>query len=445
MCIHPLHIEVKNQHPDRFKPNASYAYDVPCGKCLECLKRRQSDYATRIYREASKGGRMYFITLTYRDEALPLSKRLFKADKDTGLVDAVTPYEIETDKRVLSEIRLDMSRIKVSSVARYVDREVFQTDSVYWYARFTPSLNRLDVRNWLKVARIVYKRKNGFPLPDFRYAFCGEYGPKGSRPHYHMILFGLEPELVSWLVGLWDSKYGYTLTKEVPIKNADGSDARLIVSRYVGKYIAKGKFDLDSVKNRDAEKGRLCNSLRLGTQLSDNEYAYFRCYDLFGKYDVFTLLKDGKKPWHVDAYLNDDELTAIAKQVIQRNSITLNSFKGDGTPVIMPMPKALRYHLWYRREVLTLENNNSYEDKIKVFLIGSPVLAKIQDLLRAKFANRGKQLYKKLYPEVDVSTICPETFVEFYSLCKRSEEHPFEAFQEFKFQTTEYRDSKDNQ
>lgn len=54
------------------------------------------------------------------------------------------------------------------------------------YEKTDGSLNHRDVQLFLKRLR-----KKIYPL-DIRYFGCGEYGSKGKRPHYHMILFGFD-------------------------------------------------------------------------------------------------------------------------------------------------------------------------------------------------------------------------------------------------------------
>ena len=41
---------------------------VPCGKCSQCLGKRQSDLAARCAAEARSKGSMCFVTLTYDNE-----------------------------------------------------------------------------------------------------------------------------------------------------------------------------------------------------------------------------------------------------------------------------------------------------------------------------------------------------------------------------------------
>ncbi len=70
-----------------------------------------------------------------------------------------------------------------------------------------------------------------------RYFACGEYGARGNRPHYHIILFGYAfPDRTQWTQSLYRSKlleslwpYGYSSVGQVTFKSA----------RYVAGYATK--------------------------------------------------------------------------------------------------------------------------------------------------------------------------------------------------------------
>ena len=64
-----------------------YAFEtvvVPCGKCLNCLKNKQSSMVVRCKREAEQKGSFAFMTLTYDDDHLPLARSIWRVSKDTG-------------------------------------------------------------------------------------------------------------------------------------------------------------------------------------------------------------------------------------------------------------------------------------------------------------------------------------------------------------------------
>lgn len=45
---------------------------VPCGKCWDCLSRRRKDWSFRLWYENFVSESSWFVTLTYRDECLPV-------------------------------------------------------------------------------------------------------------------------------------------------------------------------------------------------------------------------------------------------------------------------------------------------------------------------------------------------------------------------------------
>lgn len=363
MCLFPRVIQVKSRkaglnvqegsvfvpyhvHGDFFvlRPRLSLLYGmssmkniVPCGKCTECLRKRQNDIAVRAMREASKRGSMVFCTLTYDNEYLPLSIRLVRVDKNTGeefpgLQNPLVRYEGEENDfehlAFIQQAREGIERIGLSSVARVLSVPIYETETDCVYYEITPSLNRRDLRLWIKSCRVQYKRDKGVELPDFSYIACGEYGPKTCRPHYHVCFFGLNREQVSYFVSRW--KYGFTNTKVVNAINEDGSNGYELASKYVGKYLSKGKFECDSVKCGQSEKPRLMLSIGLGNDIDEQMMFYYRCYDLFGKYDINRFPKQ----------FSAEQLKILFSEIRKRSFIQFGKTK-------YCLPKSLIIKLWY--------------------------------------------------------------------------------------------------
>lgn len=65
MCTNPLHLN------KTLSTGVIRSVVVPCGKCPECLKKRQSAIVVRSYIEACKRPKVCMFTLTYNDERLP--------------------------------------------------------------------------------------------------------------------------------------------------------------------------------------------------------------------------------------------------------------------------------------------------------------------------------------------------------------------------------------
>lgn len=391
MCIHPKVINRSNRLAGLTRPaglvyvpqpngdffTSQYRLDrvhgfksdqiiVPCGKCLECVKKRQNDLSTRTAREAAYRGSFFFVTLTYNDESLPVSVRLCQVVKDTGEV--LYPYECEQLVRLqrredaqtvelVKDVRGELLRLAPSPSARVVTRPFFEDDEFLYYYEFTPSINRRDLRLWLKRCRVKYKRMFGRPLSEFSYVATGEYGPKTARPHYHICLLGLSEHEVSWMANEWT--YGFTNVKKVNAVNPDGSNGFEIAGKYVGKYVTKGKFECDSVKCGIAQKPRLLLSKGVGFEqkdivgyrrlntsqktwfpvykctLPDSLISYYRCYDLYGKYDINSLVdpSTGKR-------FTDSKLLEMAAEISKRSRITVGRSE-------YALPHNYLLHLWY--------------------------------------------------------------------------------------------------
>lgn len=125
----------------KFVAKAGYA--VPCGKCFQCVKRRITDWSTRLYFEA-EAAKMppIFLTLTYSNENLTYP----------------------------------------TTNGRYA------------------TLCKRDVQTFFKRLRKLCKRNRQICQGDIKYLCVGEYGSNNHRPHYHVLLFGVTERecLASW-------------------------------------------------------------------------------------------------------------------------------------------------------------------------------------------------------------------------------------------------------
>lgn len=126
---------------------------VPCGKCPECKKRRASAWSFRLMKEYERAESGSFVTLTYDNDNIPLSKNGFM------------------------------------------------------------TLNKRDLQLFFKRLRKLHGESN------IKYYAVGEYGENFKRPHYHIILFNANIELIhkAWKLGhvhigtLTEASVGYTL------------------------------------------------------------------------------------------------------------------------------------------------------------------------------------------------------------------------------------------
>ena len=118
------------------------------------------------------------------------------------------------------------------------------------YAENPVTLRRLDVQLFFKSLRNA-----GF---KFSYFGCGEYGDKTLRPHYHIILFGIDfaADRYPWR----KTEKGFiqyrsaTLEKHWPHGNAEIGEATEQSAAYVARYTLK-KINGDFANEADIETG----------------------------------------------------------------------------------------------------------------------------------------------------------------------------------------------
>lgn len=150
---------------------------IPCGQCVGCRLDHSKQWAVRCMLESEYHDENYFITLTYDDEHVPMTEYV---DMDTG---EVLPS--------MTLVQKDMQDF-IKRLRRHFD----------------------------------YNGDDGF-----RYFYCGEYGSKSARPHYHMIAFGLHLD-------------DLTLYKRTPLGNYYTSE--LLNSKWRNGYVIIGSVTFES-------------------------------------------------------------------------------------------------------------------------------------------------------------------------------------------------------
>lgn len=263
MCTSPLELHKKDAATGRV-----YTRVVPCGKCPECLNRKQNDNAVLSYLEACKRGLLVFVTLTYRNTTFPVRERCGiirgVASDGTENIEWSTPNFIPESR--VSEFREHYCELAQENFENVIRTEQFSDVSGNTLVlEYAPSLRRKDFKDFLKRARVRYEREHNEKLPDFSYMLVGEYGEQNHRPHYHVCFYGLEEHIVKEIMLPWQDEYGYIDVREVKRFNeAPSHDGFFAASRYLGKYLTKGDSDSFNVLHGISEKSRVCRSLNFG-------------------------------------------------------------------------------------------------------------------------------------------------------------------------------------
>lgn len=223
MCLNPI--------TRRYSPafGEIMSLEVPCGKCLECLKKYQNDWTIRMYEEILYRKKCSFLTFTYREKITWKDRRL--------------KYPYSTFNIPPQKIVPMLVDIKTGDVHRTVYKKHIQDA----FKRFRE-----------------YRKKKGLTTP-FTYFVTSEYGPRTLRPHYHILVFGLDLQELLPLRQDWQYRYGYTKDSNVTF----GQKSAFNTAKYVAKYCSKGVFENPKVKQGKVFKTFHLISKKLGYHYVD--------------------------------------------------------------------------------------------------------------------------------------------------------------------------------
>lgn len=192
--------------------------------------------------QANKSGTVFFLTLTYRNEMLPIAHT--SLDSGTRKIEA-------------------FGRGFDGSADVFKNRVIEAADG----SAVAYSLCRNDIKLWLKYCRREWSRTHKGEKLDFAYLVCGEYGEKRGRPHYHGLFYGLSRAQVDFMCSVWEDRYGFSLVRP-QTGSLSVSDASK-VSNYVSKYMNKGTYSAWLPLLPYVEQPRRQSSLHFG--LTDDE------------------------------------------------------------------------------------------------------------------------------------------------------------------------------
>lgn len=217
-------------------------YTRPCGHCIACLHNKQDAWHIRALEQTKDTPNFVYDTLTFRPASLPCVEV-------SDILDAHPYLQVSPQ----SEFALKFYS-KDSSVIPYVDRGV--------------------IRAWLHRARQSYYRNNGV-RPKWKYLIFMEYGPKTSRPHFHLLFWNIsKADYKRYLGRPWQDMYG--MTKPTYFNGTSTAKDRSCITKYISKYCSKGVYESPWVKDGILPKPFHFVSQGLGVgYLKHEKFAWF--------------------------------------------------------------------------------------------------------------------------------------------------------------------------
>lgn len=195
--------------------------------------------------------------------------------------------------------------------------------------------------------------------------------------------------------------------------NKDGTNGFVKASKYIGKYMSKGKFECESVKCGFAEKPRVCQSLGLGSSDLESVRRFVLCSDLLGAdLDPVTMrLSSGR-------VLRPSELEGLVIEIPKRLVYRIDE------RTVLPLPRVIRdkifkytdeqdkskrfllpYGVWLRLLYETSLMERVMND-LSNFVPASPKERVIKRLLCLRISrNFVRRLKKRLCMRISVSSI----------------------------------------
>ena len=214
----------------KFITNKGITYEVPCRKCAACQSIRRLHLLRRAEAISQMGRYGLFITLTYDYDSLPVvfyggrgSVNLYRGDTFIASI-PVDHYYTSDDF--------------THPVERVVNSKAFSTKAPCQAVLYKPDLQKFMKR----LRRSVDYHFKDLNINDKKVYFfaVGEYGPASLRPHYHVLLWSNNAEVLRYVQQNIFSLWPYCNRQSLIVKPCDKR-----TSSYLSGYVcASASFPL---------------------------------------------------------------------------------------------------------------------------------------------------------------------------------------------------------
>ena len=277
---------------------------IPCQKCLGCKLDKSSEWATRAIIETKQWKNNFFLTLTYNNETLPKNGSLCKKDVQDFL------------KRIREEYK------------------------------------GIQPREW--------KGKIEYPI---RMYYCGEYGPRTLRPHYHLAIFNWRPPdlkiravqpngIPIYTSEIIEKKWGkgYHLIEDL------NYEAACYIARYTIKKIFNDKNEWAKSKGLAPEFIETSRKGGIGYQIEENEAEWAKMKRNMG---IFTWTRKGIKLKKIPQYLKNKWKKENNIEYIQAADIIRKTQEEEIQRMLQNTSKTKLEYIQQQKELIISKTKNT--------------------------------------------------------------------------------------
>lgn len=242
-----------------------------------------------------------------------------------------------------------------------------------------PYVDRLVFREWIRRGRELYVKHNG-KRPKWSYLLFMEYGPKTSRPHAHLLFWGISKSDYKRYFGEpWQLRYG--MTKPTYFNGTSTEKDRACIARYISKYCSKGVFESPWVRDGLLPKPCKMVSNGLGIEYLDKPlFDWFRrpLPSVFREMTIETSFRTGciQRNAHVRNLLCDVDITEgfeVPSKALDALSVYWHISEG-GKVVPHTLPR------YYKQKILNLLSPNVLSYTIQAHLLARADLQRYKSL-----------------------------------------------------------------